>query len=331
MHGAYRAMTKKGTPMDLNDDLSDLLGGVRKDKPLADHTPDWYREKDAEKPQHVERCTKCGGTGIWRGGWRLGAQVTRQCFACKGKGSHTFRTSAADRAKARDQRALRQATNEAERVVSFKTENPAVWAWLEKNPAFEFAASLRNAIAKYGYLTEKQLAAVERLMARDVARVEQAKARIENAPAVEAAGVDRLKAAFDKAIAATAAKAAERGVGLTLRQPKITIGDMTISPAKADSKNPGALYVKGRGTERNWQSGQVERVYLGKIANGKFVASRECSPEQQAKIVAFVADPAAAAQAYGQETGTCCICNATLKSEWRLRGIGPICAEKFGF
>lgn len=97
---------------------------------------------------------------------------------------------------------------------------------------------------------------------------------------------------------------------------------MTISPAKADSKNPGALYVKGRG---------AERTYLGKIAGGKFLASRECSPEQQAKIVAFVCDPAAAAKAYGQETGVCCICNAVLKSEWRLQGIGPICSQKFGF
>lgn len=94
---------------------------------------------------------------------------------------------------------------------------------------------------------------------------------------------------------------------------------MTISPAKATSANAGALYVKAGST------------YLGKITGGKFFASRDCQPEEQAKVLSFVADPAAAAKAYGQETGVCCVCNATLRSEWRLRGIGPICAEKMGW
>ncbi len=74
-----------------------------------------------------------------------------------------------------------------------------------------------------------------------------------------------------------------------------------------------------------------ERVYLGKIVGGKFHASRDCSLGQEKQVLAFVSDPAAAAKVYGQETGVCCVCNATLRSEWRLRGIGPICAEKFGW
>jgi hypothetical protein len=139
--------------------------------------------------------------------------------------------------------------------------------------------------------------------------------RIANAPVVETTGVDLLKEAFDKAAAYAAAKA----TGLTIRNPKITVGGITISPAKAASKNPGALYVKADG------------VYLGKISDGKFIASRDCTDEQQAQILAFVASPAEAAKVYGQETGVCCVCNAALKSEWRLQGIGPICATKFGW
>jgi hypothetical protein len=94
---------------------------------------------------------------------------------------------------------------------------------------------------------------------------------------------------------------------------------MTISPAKATSANPGALYVKGDGN------------YLGKIANGKFYGTGNCSAAQQEQILKFVADPAEAAKVYGQETGVCCVCNATLRSEWRLKGIGPVCASKFGW
>ena len=52
---------------------------------------------------------------------------------------------------------------------------------------------------------------------------------------------------------------------------------------------------------------------------------------RKAQVLKFVADPAEAAKVYGQETGICCVCNATLKSKWRLRGIGPVCAEKMGW
>jgi hypothetical protein len=119
-----------------------------------------------------------------------------------------------------------------------------------------------------------------------------------------------------------------------LRAPKITIGTMVISPAKATSANPGALYVKQKKPSFAQSLPDYDgedSVYLGKIANGRFLASRDCTEAQQTQILAFIADPAEAAKVYGQETGVCCICNATLISKWRLKGIGPICAEKFGW
>jgi hypothetical protein len=39
-------------------------------------------------------------------------------------------------------------------------------------------------------------------------------------------------------------------------------------------------------------------------------------------------DPRAAMIRYGQELGVCGDCGRTLTSEWRLRGIGPICVNK---
>jgi len=294
---------------DLNDDLSDLLSSPVTPASERKQPPASYKPVNS---YITEPCPKCHGTGRFIG---YSGRDFGSCHACRGKGQRTFKSTREQRAKASEQRAVRKATSEADNVVEFSKAYPAVWAWIDGNVNFEFAASMRAAVAKYGYLTEKQMAACERLSAKDVARKAEDVARIEAAPAADSAGIDRLKAAFDKAAAHTAAKAR----GLTVRNPKITIGGMTISPAKANSKNPGALYVKESGN------------YLGKIADGKFIASRDCTPEQQTQVLAFIADPAQAAKVYGQETGTCCICNAELRSEWRLRGIGPICAEKFGW
>lgn len=299
---------------DFNDDLSDLLSGKI---PL----PDRVQVPKAPPAQYVpvekrfeETCPKCRGRGrfiSYRG------RDCGPCFHCKGEGRKVFKTSADSRAKSRASSAAR-AQNKAKQlladVLAWQQEHAAAWQWMTSNVArgSEFAKSLTEALYKYGALTDNQLAAVE----RNAAKMAERKAEREAAaPAVDTAGIDRLKEAFDKAAAYTAAKA----TGLTVRSPKITVNGMTISPAKATSANAGALYVK---------SGET---YLGKVAGGKFFASRDCTSEQQTQVLKFVADPAEAAKVYGQETGVCCVCNATLRSEWRLRGIGPICAEKMGW
>jgi len=130
----------------------------------------------------------------------------------------------------------------------------------------------------------------------------------------DAAGVDRLKDAFDHA--KTWAEVRGRGIkGL-----RLTIGNVVISPAGETSANPGALYVKSAG------------VYLGKIKDGRFYCSRDCTPDDETRVLAFVKDPKAAAESYGIETGTCCVCNATLTREESISGgIGPICRAKMGW
>ena len=202
---------------------------------------------------------------------------------------------------------MKKAEATAADIAAFQQREPEVFAWLnaetQKARPFEFAISMIEAIAKYGDLTEKQLAACKRMAAPKPVAI---------GAVVDTGGIDRLKASFDAAIAYSAAK------GLKL-SPRITIDGMTISPAKANSANPGALYVK---------AGQT---YLGKIASGRFFAARECTSADETKVLAFVQDPKEAAKVYGQTTGTCCICNATLRSDWKHKGIGPICAEKFGW
>lgn len=46
---------------------------------------------------------------------------------------------------------------------------------------------------------------------------------------------------------------------------------------------------------------------------------------------AIGADVAAAMALYGMELGKCGHCGRTLTSEWRKKGIGPVCAQKMGF
>jgi hypothetical protein len=71
---------------------------------------------------------------------------------------------------------------------------------------------------------------------------------------------------------------------------------------------------------------------LGRIVDGRFLRSHACDDATEARILAAIADPAAAAIAYGQRTGTCSCCGRELtNAESRARGIGPICAEKYGF
>lgn len=48
-------------------------------------------------------------------------------------------------------------------------------------------------------------------------------------------------------------------------------------------------------------------------------------------LAAIAKDPRAAAELYGRELGICSRCGRTLTSEWRKKGIGPVCAEKAGW
>jgi hypothetical protein len=301
---------------DLNDSLDDLLsapvGEVRK---ATVNAPADFRSAS----EFLEPCRKCGGSGLW------GGRQGYPCFACKGKGKLSFKTSPEARASARARTETKR-VEKAQEDRTWRETHKAEVTWLyaaaerqleishKGGNVWNFPIKVSESLSQFGTLTDGQLAAVKKCMERDAERkAEWLKSREADAAAVDTAGIDRLKKAFDTAVANANEK------GLSLRSPRITIGGMTISPAKAESKNPGALYVK---------AGQQ---YLGKVADGRFFGVRECTDEQKAKVLEFIADPQKAAEAYGQTTGVCCICNATLKSKWKLRGIGPICAEKFGW
>ena len=165
--------------------------------------------------------------------------------------------------------------------------------YMKANKASPFIASLYDQYLKYGRLSEKQVAAVNKSLA----------------PKPQFAvgeNVSKIDAAFKSALS--------KG----LKRPKLLLGDFKFTPAKPNGLNPGAIYV----TE--------EETYLGKIINGLFQPAYVCSAEQATEVVAVCSNPLEAAVAFGKLTGACSCCGRALTDKKSVElGIGPICFAKY--
>lgn len=194
-------------------------------------------------------------------------------------------------------------------AAEWAAAHPAEADWLRGNyKSFDFAASLMGDLRRFGHLTDNQLAAVQSCMARDQARAEQAASRVERSVEVN---VQPIIDAFARASNA-------------MRKPILRTPEFRFSKASATGANAGAIYVKTLGTE------EIEGQYLGKLMNGRFHPSRECTPEQQARIVTCCADPVDAVLRYARLTGNCGICGRELQRADSIeRGIGPVCWGRF--
>lgn len=310
----------------LDDDISDFFGGASDDvfgdgRLSADELAAGVRlaTEAAQYKMHKETCKGCGGRGrfiSWAG------RDCGPCFKCKGKGYQMFRTSLAQREKAKASAAVRRdrkAQEIAAAAQAWREANPAEAAWIADaaGRGFDFAVAMRDALAKYGTLTERQHAACTNAAAKSAAKkaewAARDAARVENAPAID---VSAIEAAFDVA----------RGNGL--KRLSLRLDGFKFKPAGANSKNAGSIYV----TDLHETDAYGEAKYLGKITAGKFFASRACVAEVEARIIAVASNPAEAAVAYGNMTGSCAICGRHLENaESVARGIGPICAAKYGF
>lgn len=259
----------------------------------------------------MEPCRKCHGSGRFTS---FSGRTVGPCYACKGQGQLSYKTSADDRAQNRAKAAERKARGAAAYLEDFAAKHPAEWSWIEgSRGSFEFAQSMHDAIAKFGDLTERQLAAcanaAAKLAQRKAEREAQRTAAVAAAPVID---MTKIEAAFGNALASG------------LKAPKLRIGSLVISPAKATSTNAGALYIKSRGSYEN-------STYFGKILGGKFIKSRDCDAATEALILKTAEDPLAAAIAYGRETGTCSCCGAELTNKISIElGIGPICRGRWG-
>lgn len=288
---------------ELNDSLDGLFPAGDAVAPAAPKTlpvgDEWTRIRalDGQAPVakvYTEPCPKCRGRGrfISYNGRDVGP-----CYTCKGSGKREFKTAPTVRAAARERA---QAAPQG-RWAAFETAHPAEAAWIARStPTFEFAASLRAAVEKYGELTERQLAAATKCATPKGALTES-----------RATHVDASKIVT----------AIQNGRASGLKWVCLRFAGLTIYEAK---NKPGVLYVKsGRG-----EAG----IYLGKIAGDAFHPSRDCDADTLAKVVLIASDPAAAARVFGLQTGSCSCCGRELTDPVSVAaGIGPICGSRFGF
>lgn len=228
--------------------------------------------------------------------------------ACKGKGKLTFKTSPEQRRREREGRARREAAQLEEWISSHQQE----WQWItSRADSFDFAGSMREAVMKYHRLTDNQLAAVRRCAARDHERAERfAAERVEREKNAVTVDISKVQTALNTAY------------GNKVRWPKLRLATYIFTRAGDDNRNPGSVYV----TRKD------DKLYLGKITDGKFIRSRDCTAEQEAEIVEAASNPEAAAKAYGQRFGACSICGRELTVNESIdRAMGPICAKKYGW
>lgn len=273
--------------------------------------------KTHEERGFFEPCQKCHGTGMTR--WGV-------CFRCKGAKGRTFKTAPAVRAQQRAQSAVKAETKRVEKAQatsSWREAHKAEIDWLNRTAdrqherahrgqsTWAFPMELAESLAQWGTLTDNQIGAIRKCMAKDAERAAQRQAETANAPAVD---VSRLEAAFAKA----RGEAARDGEGI--KWLRLLLDTFTFLDAPAKGQWAAAILVR---------EGDAK---LGRIQNGRFQrASHACDNATEARVLAAIADPAAAARAFGQRTGVCSCCGAELtNAESRARGIGPICAGKWG-
>lgn len=130
-------------------------------------------------------------------------------------------------------------------------------------------------------------------------------------------------ALFDKAAAAKSAKAYAPKVRLMCEDEKI---ELTV--AGPGTRAPGTINVATAG-------GRDNNVWFGRILrDGNFeVNPRVPMPEALKNTLGvFARNPLDSMVSYGRRTGTCSICARKLVDPVSIdRGIGPICASRYGF
>ena len=184
--------------------------------------------------------------------------------------------------------------------VKFEEANPGLIDALREVVSWNsFAASLVKQFDDRGSLSEKQTgAAVAMLM-----KIKANKAERAEAPTVD---LSNVVAMFNKAHEA-------------IKTPKFRFENLVISRAPDTGANAGALYVK------------VDGEYAGKVKEGKWFGLRSAPQDTLSKLQQIAESPLDSAVAYGRKTGNCAMCGRDLtKHESIERGVGPICAERFG-
>ena len=162
-----------------------------------------------------------------------------------------------------------------------------------------FAQSLVEQITNKGSLSEKQMFAASAMLMKIKNNKEE---RQRNIVSIDLSNVKKI---FDKAHEA-------------IKNPKFRVDNIVLSRAPDNGRNAGAIYVK------------VDGEYAGKVTGGYFLPVN--APERTLeKLQEIAKDPLGSAVAYGKRTGNCSACGRDLTNHGSIeKGIGPICAERWG-
>lgn len=294
---------------DLNDSLDDLLGAPAAPRVLP--TDPGLVAARAAAESFTETCPKCRGTGKFIG---YTGRVFGDCFTCKGAGKRSFKTAPEVRAQARQRTALAK----AEVVADHQAELKWLADTLQRADRLPegYATMLRDFQSRLlaGHsLSDKQMAVIAKGMERSA---QWAAERAQKAAAAPGADLD-----------VTAIREVLQS------RKKVMVALFTFSLAAPTSANPGAIYVKDDG------------VYVGKIPAGAstFRPGRDFDQSRLPALREAMANPAEAVKAdaarraellkkHPKMTIPCGCCGLTLSNPESIRrGIGPICAGKWGF
>jgi hypothetical protein len=74
-----------------------------------------------------------------------------------------------------------------------------------------------------------------------------------------------------------------------------------------------------------------DNKWFGRIEGSQFHAARAATPEVTGLLTSLSADPTSVIAGYGRLTGACALCGRDLTDQASVdRGVGPVCAKKFG-
>ena len=267
----------------------------------ASSNPHKLIQQEKEAPRFP--CTQCAGTGRYCG-VRVHQEKTH-CFACKGLGY--FKKSASERFASREKAKARKLSAIETAKEIFNEANPGLIASASEIASWHtFAATMLTAFDQYGALTENQTralrASLEKVQARNAERAER------NATNSGNVSVSKIVTLFETA-------------NKRLKKPVYRAAELVLSLAPAAGANAGAVYVKSPAGD-----------YLGKIKGEKFIAASAATADTLPALQKIAQDPKGEAVRYGRLTGSCCCCGRQLTDPVSVEmGIGPICAENWGF
>ena len=245
----------------------------------------------------LHSCLKCGGSGLYRGGWS--ARRPMKCFACGGSGRVTAAKAAA----------AKGAVTKLRNWSEWCEEHATLIEGLRRHEWNSFLSGLHAQIFEaQRQLSDRQVEAAYSAIARYDAKREEKRAA-EAASRTTEIGLEAIERLFATATASGLKRPMFRAERVSVKQ----------------SRHPGVLYVYDR------EVGGERGGYAGKIVEGRFVRHRDADASLGEALQAVAADPVAAAKSYGLSTGHCCMCGRELTDPVSVaNGIGPDCASNWG-